>query len=133
MRDHVRILAALFIALGVMGVLGAFITLALFGGAAGIIQAVVPADEPARSIAVPILGFFAVACFFWIMLLSVPDIIAGIGLFNLRPWGRLLGIVMCILNLMSFPFGTAVSVYGLWVLLSGRTDELFAARSPEIR
>jgi hypothetical protein len=37
----------------------------------------------------------------------------------------LLGIVLCILNVMNLPFGTAVSIYGLWVLLSGRTDELF--------
>ncbi len=61
------------------------------------------------------------------LLLSIPEIIAGIGLFKLRPWARLLGIILCILNLMNLPFGTAVSIYGLWVLLSGRTDELFAA------
>jgi hypothetical protein len=126
MRDHVRLLAALYIALGVMGIIGAFIVLAIFGGSAGLLRAIIP-DEPATAIAAPILSFFALALFLGMLIFSVPEILAGIGLFKLRPWARLLGIVLCILNLMKVPFGTAVSIYGLWVLLSGRTDELFAA------
>jgi hypothetical protein len=126
MRDHVRLLAALYIALGVMGILGAFVMLAVFGGSASLLRVIIP-DEPATTIAVPILTFFAFTFFLGMLLLSIPEIIAGIGLFKLRPWARLLGIVLCVLNLMNLPFGTAVSIYGLWVLLSGRTDELFAA------
>jgi hypothetical protein len=129
MRDHVRLLAALYIALGVMGILGALLVLVIFGGSASLLRLIIP-DEPATSIAAPILTFLAFVIFLGMLILSIPEIIAGIGLFKLRRWARLLGIVLCILNLMNLPFGTAVSIYGLWVLLSGRTDELFAAESP---
>jgi hypothetical protein len=59
------------------------------------------------------------------MLLSLPGLIAGIGLVKFRPWARILGIVISALDLLSVPFGTALGVYGLWVLLSTETEALF--------
>jgi hypothetical protein len=37
------------------------------------------------------------------------------GMLHRRPWGRTLAIVMSILSLLKFPFGTALGIYTLWV------------------
>ena len=55
----------------------------------------------------------------------VDGLFAGIGLLKLRPWGRILGIVMSIVNLLYIPIGTIVGIYGLWVLFSKETEGLF--------
>lgn len=55
-------------------------------------------------------------------------VIAGWGLLTLRPWARILTIVLAILGLFSFPFGTALSIYMLWVLFSSEGAALFQPR-----
>lgn len=59
-----------------------------------------------------------------ILLLSVSGIIAGVGLLKFYP--RILTIVLSALNLLNIPIGTALGVYGLWVLLSPQAEPLFA-------
>ncbi|HYL61673.1 MAG TPA: hypothetical protein VE077_03550 [Candidatus Methylomirabilis sp.] len=55
------------------------------------------------------------------------------GLFERQPWARMLGIVLGLLVLIRIPFGTALGVYTLWVLLpesSGNEyDSLAGART----
>jgi zinc-ribbon domain len=46
-------------------------------------------------------------------------LIAGFGLLNRRPWGRIVAIIAAILALLKFPFGTALGIYTLWVLAPG--------------
>jgi hypothetical protein len=46
-------------------------------------------------------------------------LIAGYGLLNRRPWGRIVAIIAAILALIKFPFGTALGIYTLWVLAPG--------------
>lgn len=124
MQQHVTVLGILFIVLGAMGVFGALIVLMVFGGAAGIVG-VVAQEEPEAAIAIPIVGVVGLGLCFIILVMSVPQIIAGIGLLKFRPWARILGIVVAILGLMHVPLGTLVGAYGLWVLFSGETEALF--------
>jgi hypothetical protein len=46
-------------------------------------------------------------------------LIAGYGLLNRRPWGRIVAIIAAILALLKFPFGTALGIYTLWALAPG--------------
>jgi hypothetical protein len=41
------------------------------------------------------------------------------GLYEKQPWARILGIVLGFLVLLRIPFGTALGIYTLWVLLPG--------------
>jgi hypothetical protein len=124
----VKVLGILNIILGAFGLLGALVILVVFGGAAGILGAASHGDPDAR-IAIPIISIVGVGLFFLILLLSIPDIIAGIGLLQFKPWARILGIILSVLHLIHIPFGTAVGIYGLWVLLSGGTEQLFQSRT----
>lgn len=124
MQQHVKILGVLYIVLGTMGVLAALICLMIFGGVAGILG-IVAQEEPDARIAVPIVGAFAVGLFLFLLVLSVPGIIAGVGLLNLRPWARIVTVILSALNLMNIPIGTLVGAYGLWVMLAQETEKLF--------
>ena len=52
-----------------------------------------------------------------LILISLPGIISGIGLINYKKWSRLLALVVCVFKLLSIPFGTALGIYGIWVLM----------------
>ncbi len=76
-------------------------------------------------ISVPLLGGIGAFIFFVLLVLSLPGLIPGIGLLNFRSWARILAIVISVLDLIHVPFGTALGVYGLWVLLSQGSERLF--------
>lgn len=57
--------------------------------------------------------------------LALPGMIAGYGLLKRKSWARILTLVLGVLNLFSFPVGTAVGIYTLWVLLQNDADAFF--------
>jgi len=126
MDTHVKVLAVLHIAMGAIGVVGACVLMLVFGGAAGIIGSI---GDPDARIALPILGLTGMALVVFVLVRSLPGVIVGIGLLKFRPWARIGGIVLSILDLIWFPFGTVVGVYGLWVLFSRDTELLFEPRA----
>ena len=44
---------------------------------------------------------------------------AGWGLLHREAWGRVLALVLAFISLFNIPFGTALGVYTMWVLLPG--------------
>jgi len=126
MEEHVKVLAILNIVLGGLGVIGALIILIVFGGLAGLVAA---DHDPDAGVGVAALGIIGTIAFLIVFVLSVPCVIAGFGLLKFRPWAQTLTIVMSILNLIHIPIGTALGIYGLWVLLNDQTKSLFRARA----
>jgi hypothetical protein len=128
METHVKVLGALQIAFGAIGLFAALLLIFVFGGAAGIVGA---SDYPEAAIAVPIIGLTGTALVAFLLLTSLPGVVIGIGLLRFRPWSRIAGIVISIIALMMIPFGTIVGVYGLWVLFSKDTERLFMPGVPQ--
>lgn len=124
MEQHVKVLAVLNIILGSLGVLAALVILLVFGGLAGLVGFAAQ-EEADAAVAIPILGVIGGFVFLLILVISLPSIIAGAGLLKHRPWARTLTIVLSALHLLNIPLGTALGVYGLWVLLSPQTELLF--------
>jgi len=50
---------------------------------------------------------------------SLPSILAMVTSFTRPRWGRWLGILMCVLNLINFPVGTLISIWGLVAYAQG--------------
>jgi hypothetical protein len=126
MKDHVKILGVLHIVMGALGALTALGFLVVFGGIASMIGlSAATGGDPDAAVAAPILGTIGVAISFFILLLSVPGIVTGWGLMKFKPWARLLGMIISALQLFAVPIGTAIGVYGLWVLLNNQTEALF--------
>ena len=123
MVTHVKLLGVLHIVMGAFGLLVGGGLLLLFGGIASIVGF---SDHTRDSlIAIPIIGTLAVFIFIFIAVLSLPDIIAGIGLLQFKPWARTLTIILSALHLFNVPFGTALGVYGIWALMRPETEALF--------
>lgn len=125
MDTHVKVLGALQIAMGSLCLFGALVLALVVAGGFG---AASLSDDPDAAIALPFIGITGAALVMFLLVLSLPGIVTGIGLLRLRPWARIAGIVLSILGLMAMPIGTIVGVYGLWVLFSKDTERLFAAQ-----
>ncbi len=72
-------------------------------------------------------GLFSVGIF--LGLFGVLHLVLAWGLFEREPWARFLGLALGFLALLRFPFGTALGIYPLWVLLpetSGKEYEWLA-------
>lgn len=123
MQDHVKILAILNIVLGGLGVVGALVVLMVFGGIAGLS---VFGRGPHDAAAAPFMVLLGGAIAIFVLIVSAPAIIAGFGLLKFRPWARILTIILSVLHLLNVPLGTALGIYGLWVLLNRDTEVLFA-------
>jgi hypothetical protein len=122
MHTHVKVLGALNVVLGAFGLLAAAALMLIFGGATWLVGA---AGDPDAALAIPILGLTGVTLSMFLMVVSLPGVIIGIALLQLRPWSRVAGIVISLLNLFYFPLGTILGAYGLWVLFSRDTERVF--------
>ncbi len=52
-----------------------------------------------------------------VILMAGFSFLVGYALLTRQPWGRILAIIAAIFTLLKFPFGTALAIYTLWVLL----------------
>jgi hypothetical protein len=127
MAQHVKILGVLHVIFGGLGVLAAITVLLIFGGISAVVGL---SDHSSDSLtAIPILSAIGGFVFILVMALSLPGLIIGIGLIKFRPWARMAAIILSAFDLLSIPFGTALGVYGLWVLLNRETEQMFAPPS----
>jgi hypothetical protein len=53
-----------------------------------------------------------------LFIVAACGILLGWGLLRLQPWARMAAIVVGIVALLHPPFGTALGIYTLWVLLT---------------
>jgi len=125
-EQHVKILGVLNIVWGAMGALGGLVLLAIFGGVYGI-AGVAIGHNPGAQIALPIIAIIGSVIALFLLILSVPSIIAGIGLLYFKPWARIFALVISVLHLFNIPIGTALGIYGLWVLLSQDGQHCFSS------
>jgi hypothetical protein len=123
MAQHVKILGILHIIYGALGVFVGLLALLIMGGIAGMVG--VTDHSPDSALAIPILGGIGALVFIILLAISLPGIIVGFGLLHFKPWARLLTLVLSALELFSIPFGTALGIYGFWVLLKPETEQLF--------
>ena len=64
-----------------------------------------------------------------ILFCSLPVIIAGVGLFKKREWGRILTLIISVMHLLNFPVGTAIGVYCIWVMVQPEVIEQFKKKN----
>jgi hypothetical protein len=71
--------------------------------------------------------FPAALHFAWVFLVLRVGLAAaaGYGLMERAPWGRIVAIVMAFLSLLRFPFGTAMGIWTLVVLMGYRNSTLY--------
>ncbi len=123
METHVKVLAILHIVFSSLSLLAALVIMLATGAVTSIVGSA--ADPSDAQIAIPFIRLGGGAAAFFFIALGVPGLVVGLGLLKLRPWARILGIVISALDLTHIPFGTALGIYGLWVLFNRDTERLF--------
>jgi hypothetical protein len=123
----VKVVGVLNIVFGALGLCFAGVLMLVFAGSAAAVAAAGDADG--ARIAIPVIGLTGSALVGFLVVWSLPGVIVGIGLLKRRQWARIGGIVVAVLSLLAFPFGTALGAYSLWVLFSPDTERLFAPPS----
>jgi hypothetical protein len=117
MEQHVNVVGVLRIGFSVLGLLiGGIVFVFVVGG--GLISGDPDAIRITGIVGTAIAGFLAV--------LSVPGIIAGIGLLKRWSWARWLTLILAVFDLVNVPVGTLFGIYTIWVMMQDGTEQLFA-------
>jgi zinc-ribbon domain len=108
---HLQVVGTLWIVVGALWLIPSVILLAL-GGVAH--MAIPGANAMAHY-----LGPFVLMLIGWVLLIvGAGGICVGWGLIQHQPWARITAIVLAVLAIFHPPFGTALGIYTLWVLLA---------------
>jgi Ni,Fe-hydrogenase I cytochrome b subunit len=116
MEKHINVVASLQIGLSILGLFIAGLLFTLFHLIGDIAN-----DHEAEIV----LSIIANVLMIVMVILSIPSIIAGIGLFKRKEWARILTLIISVLDLFNFPLGTAVGVYSIWAMVQPETVEIF--------
>jgi hypothetical protein len=61
-----------------------------------------------------------------VLVLGILGAAAGWGLWQREPWARIVVLILGVIALIHFPFGTALGIYTLWVLLPNESAAEYA-------
>ena len=122
MATHVKVIAALCIIFGAFGVLAALLSSFMFSALAALVGST---NDPDASAGSAVLGLTGVTLTIVLLVFSIPYIVCGWGLLKLRPWSRILGIVLAAISLIRIPLGTIFGIYALIILFNKETEALF--------
>ena len=112
--ELVAILHLVFSGIGILIAIACFVLLSGIGWISG------------DATAMGVLGITGLLVALFLGVVSIPGIIAGIGLLKLKPWARILAIIVSCLDLFNVPFGTALGVYTLYVLMNDEAIRLLS-------
>jgi apolipoprotein N-acyltransferase len=113
---HIGVLGALWIAFSVLRLIPG-VALVAFGHRRFPFM-FMPVPEHMRLFLAPFLGAIGLL----ISAFAIAGVIAGWGLLAHSPWARMLAIILGCISLIHPPFGTALGIYTLWVLIPERAE-----------
>lgn len=120
MDTHIKVVGYLHLGLGLLslcGGLGGLILIGVFGAMGGA-AAFVEGGAGAGLLTGGILGIFLMIVLVSLLITSLPGILAGWGILQKKAWAPIVAVILSILHVANFPFGTALAVYTWWALLS---------------
>ena len=122
-QEHIRLLGIFWMAFSAVNLLGGGVLLVI-ANTFFARWSPFPRDAHA-SFLQPLLSFVGI----FVLAKAAGAFIAGYGLVQREPWARVLVVVLAFLSLFNVPFGTALGIYTLWVLLPSPADEEYKALS----
>ena len=124
--SHVDFLGTLFIVWGLLTALIGLSTLALGIGAVAIITSSGrggPSGHLAAGLTAAAFTTLAIIALVW----GIAHVMVGVPLRRHRPGARLMALLLGSVDLVLLPYGTALGVYAMWVLLHEESKRLFVA------
>ena len=131
MRSHVDFVGVLFIVWGLLTTLVGVSTLALGVGAVALIASAGGGGGGQFAVGLTAAVFTALAVI--AILWGAAHVIVGVPLRRHKPWSRLLALTLGSVDLLLLPYGTALGVYALYVLLNEKGKALFVIAEGGLR
>jgi hypothetical protein len=126
MKSQVDFLGALFVVWGLLTVVVGLSTLALGVGAVALIASAARSGGSQVAAGITAAAFTALA--FLAMVWGAAHVVVGLPLRRYAPWSRLIALMLGSVDLLLLPYGTALGVYALYVLLNEKGKTLFMAK-----
>lgn len=125
MVAHVDFIGILFIVWGLLTTLIGVSTLALGVGAVALIASSrAGGGQVAAGVTAAVFTTLAVIAIIW----GAAHVVVGVPLRQRRPWARHVALMLGSVDLVLLPYGTALGVYALWVLLTEQGKALFVGQ-----
>ncbi len=121
-KEHNKLLSIFMLVHGGLQIFGVIIMILIYGGIGTAMLANARPDEE-QMIGGIFIGVMLLIAFISLFFV-IPQFVGGWKLLKEKTSARTWGIVACFLCLLSFPFGTAVGIYGLWFLF-GEEGKIF--------
>ncbi|MGA8149529.1 MAG: zinc ribbon domain-containing protein [Terriglobales bacterium] len=122
-QEHVRLLGILWLAFSAMNAVGG-VVLFILANTLFVHLGEMGGPQGASTWLHPFLSFIGILVF----VKGAAGFLAGWGLLQRESWARMLTIVLALVALISVPFGTALGIYTLWVLLPAGADAEYEAQ-----
>ena len=123
MKSHVDFLGVLFIVSGLLTVVVGVSTLALGVGAATLITS---SGRNGSQVAAGVAAVLFTTLAFLAIIWGTAHVVVGVPLRRRTPWARLIALLLGSVDLLLLPYGTALGVYALYVLLDEEGKRLFS-------
>jgi hypothetical protein len=117
MEKHINVVAALQIGLSIFCLLITFLIFTVLKFVGGFVD-----DANGATILSLIADIIAIV----FIAVSIPGILAGMGLYKRKEWARLLTLILSVIEIFNFPFGTAIGIYSIWALIQPETIAAFS-------
>jgi hypothetical protein len=117
---HVNLLAILQMVWGSIGLLLGVSTLMLAAGAV-----MIGLTSEGREIPASVTAAAFAVCAAALLAFGIGNAWAGAAIRRRQPSGRLAALGLAVPNLFVLPFGTALGIYAMWVLLHDETRSMF--------
>ena len=124
MASHVDFVGVLFIVWGLLTTLVGVSTLALGVGAVAMIASASRGGGTggfAAGVTAAVFTTLAIIAILW----GSAHVVVGVPLRRRRSWARLMALMLGSVDLLLLPYGTALGLYTLWVLLNEKGRALF--------
>ena len=129
MQSHVDFVGVLFIVWGLLTTLVGLSTLALGVSAVALITSASRGGGFAAGVTAAVFTTLAIIALVW----GSAHVVVGVPLRRHRPWARLMALMLGSVDLLLLPYGTALGVYALWVLLNEKGKALFVIADGGLR
>jgi hypothetical protein len=117
MEKHVTLVGVFHIGFSILRILAAMAVFVILVGSGRL-----SGDPHAMAVTYVIGSVIA----YFLVIVSIPGIIGGVGLLKRQNWARIVLLIVAVLDLLHVPFGTALGIYTIWVLVHEDTKAILA-------
>jgi len=117
--NHITLLGTLWIVYSIFTLVGGMVVLFVGKVIITFVLTQHPTDAPPLFLLRPLLSLVGLL----VIAKGVFGLAAGWGLLRRESWARILAMVMGCISLLNVPFGTALGIYTLWVLISHNGEQ----------